>query len=141
MLPGVFPVPLTLAGHRERWPFDTYLSGPIEVQLFRGGDTSNPPELVPLTFIDHVSGFKFSASKISGQEAYRLTARRAVSTALFAVVICGVLITIAALGLFVAIQTIRDRRKFQPPMTTWYAALLFAVVPLRNALPRIRGVG
>jgi hypothetical protein len=135
MLPGVFPVPLTLAGHTERWPFDSYHSGPIEVQLFRGGDTQNPPELVPVTFIDHVPGFKVSASKVSGHEAYRLTARRAVSTALFAVVICGVLITIAALALVVAIQTMRDRRKFQPPMTTWYAALLFAVVPLRNALP------
>jgi Domain of unknown function (DUF4436) len=33
------------------------------------------------------------------------------------------------------IQTVRDRRKFQPPMTIWYAAMLFVVVPLRNALP------
>ena len=135
MLPGVFPIPLTLAGHVERWPFDNYSSGPIEVQLFRGGDTQKPPELIPLRFIDHLSGFKVSASKISGQEAYRMTVRRALSTAVFAVVICGVLIAIAALGLFVAIQTMRDRRKFQPPMTTWYAAMLFAVVPLRNALP------
>jgi hypothetical protein len=38
MLPGVFPVPLTVAGHVERWPFDNYLSGPIEVQLFHGGN-------------------------------------------------------------------------------------------------------
>ena len=61
--------------------------------------------------------------------------RRALSTAVFGIVICGVLVAIAGLGLFVAIQTLRDRRKFQPPMTTWYAAMLFAVVPLRNALP------
>ena len=46
-----------------------------------------------------------------------------------------VLIALAGLALFVAVQTVRDRRKFQPPMTTWYAAMLFAVVPLRNALP------
>jgi hypothetical protein len=134
MLPGVFPVPLTLAGHVERWPFDNYSSGPIEVQLFRG-DGQSPPELVPVTFIDHLSAFKVSASKVSDQVCYRLSVRRALSTALFAVVICGVLIAIAGLGLFVAVQTLRDRRKFQPPMTTWYAALLFAVVPLRNALP------
>lgn len=135
MLPGVFPVPLTIAGHVERWPFDHYGSGPIEVQLFHGSDTQNPPELIPLTFIDHLAGFKVSASKVSGQEAYRLSVRRALSTALFGIVICGVLIAIAALALVVAIQTMRDRRKFQPPMTTWYAAMLFAVVPLRNALP------
>ncbi|WP_139222242.1 DUF4436 family protein, partial [Mycobacterium ulcerans] len=46
-----------------------------------------------------------------------------------------VLVTIAGLALFVAVQTARDRRPFQPPMITWYAAMLFAVVPLRNALP------
>jgi uncharacterized protein DUF4436 len=135
MLPGVFPVPLTLAGHVERWPFDNYSSGPIEVQLFPGGDTTKAPVLIPVRFIDHLSGFKVSASKISGQQAYRMTVRRAMSTAVFAIVICGVLIAIAVLALVVAVQTSRDRRQFQPPMTTWYAAMLFAVVPLRNALP------
>lgn len=141
MIPGVFPVPLTVAGHVERWPFDYYLSGPIEVQLFRGGDTQKPPELIPLTFIDHLSGFKVSASRASGQDVYRLNVRRALSTALFGSVICSVLIAIAGMGLFVAVQTMRDRRKFQPPMTTWYAAMLFAVVPLRNALPGVPSFG
>jgi hypothetical protein len=135
VLPGIFPVPLTLAGHVERWPFDLYHSGPIEVQLFRGNDTHNPPELVPLRVIDHLSGFKVSATKADAQQVYRMTVRRAHSTALFGIVVCCVLIGIAVLGLFVAIQTLRNRRKFQPPMTTWYAAMLFAVVPLRNALP------
>ncbi|OBB96210.1 DUF4436 domain-containing protein [Mycobacterium sp. 852002-30065_SCH5024008] len=135
MLPGVFPLPLTIAGHVERWPFDNYTSGPIEVQLFHGGDTTKPPELIPVRLIDHLPGFKVSATKVASHEGYRLSVRRAPSTAVFGIVICGVLIAIAGLGLFVAIQTMRDRRKFQPPMTTWYAAMLFAVVPLRNALP------
>ncbi|BBZ45731.1 DUF4436 domain-containing protein [Mycobacterium parmense] len=133
MLPGVFPVPLTLAGHLERWPFDHYRSGPIEVQLFHGGGTT--PELVPVTFVDHLSGWQVGASKPSDNAPYRLNLRRAPSTAAFAIVVIGVLVTIAVLALFVAIQTVRDRRKFQPPMTTWYGAMLFAVVPLRNALP------
>jgi Domain of unknown function (DUF4436) len=141
MLPGVFPIPLTIAGHVERWPFDNYVSGPIEVQLFHGGDTTNPPELIPVRLIDHLSGFKVSATEITGHEAYRMTVRRALSTAVFGIVICGVLIAIAVLGLLVAIQTLRDRRKFQPPMTTWYAAMLFAVVPLRNALPGLPPFG
>lgn len=135
VLPGIFPVPLTLAGHIERWPFDLYHSGPIEVQLFRGNPIGAPPELIPVRFIDHLSGFKVSATKTAAQQVYRMSVRRADSTAMFGVVICSVLVGIAALGMFVAIQTLRDRRKFQPPMTTWYAAMLFAVVPLRNALP------
>lgn len=133
MLPGVFPVPLTLAGHLERWPFDHYRSGPIEVQLFRGDQTA--AELVPVTFVDHLSGWQVATSKAGEHAPYRLNLHRAPSTAAFAIVVIGVLVTIAALALFVAIQTVRDRRKFQPPMTTWYGAMLFAVVPLRNALP------
>ncbi|MGD1281274.1 DUF4436 domain-containing protein [Mycobacterium seoulense] len=141
MLPGVFPIPLTIAGHVERWPFDDYTSGPIEVQLFPGGDTTKPPVLIPVRLIDHLSGFKVSSTKIPDHEGYRLSVRRALSTAVFGIVICGVLIAIAGLGLFVAVQTVRNRRKFQPPMTTWYAAMLFAVVPLRNAMPGLPPFG
>src|ERR1700684_336618 len=36
MLPGVFPVPLTLAHDVERWPFDSYDTGPIMVEVFAG---------------------------------------------------------------------------------------------------------
>jgi hypothetical protein len=39
------------------------------------------------------------------------------------------------LALFVAIQMLTGRRAFLPPFSTWYAAMLFAVVPLRNILP------
>lgn len=134
-LPGVFPAPLTLAGHPERWPFDQYHSGPIEVQVIHDDAGRNATELVPITFIDHVPGLIVSASQIPGQKAYRLTVRRSLSHVVVAVVVVTVLLTLAALALIVAIQTARDRRKFQPPMTTWLAAMLFAVMPLRNALP------
>jgi hypothetical protein len=131
MLPGVFPVPLTIVGEIERWPFDHYHTGPIEVELVHGGE-EGVPERLPVTFVDHLPGWQVAGS---GLGPYRVTLHRSLSAAAFGIIICGVLIAIAALGLFVAIQTLRDRRKFQPPMTTWYAAMLFAVVPLRNALP------
>ncbi|BBZ73667.1 DUF4436 domain-containing protein [Mycobacterium paraseoulense] len=134
MLPGVFPVPVTIAGEIERWPFDRYDSGPIEVELLHGGE-GGVPERLPATFVNHLPGWQVAASNGGGLGPYRVTLQRSLSAAAFGIVICGVLITIAALGLFVAVQTLRDRRKFQPPMTTWYAAMLFAVVPLRNALP------
>jgi hypothetical protein len=53
----------------------------------------------------------------------------------FAIGILCIFVAIAAVGVFVAVQTARDPRRFQSPMTTWYAAMLFAVLPLRNALP------
>ncbi|MEB4208259.1 DUF4436 domain-containing protein [Mycobacterium sp. 94-17] len=135
MLPGLMAVPLTIAGQIERWPFDQYRSGPIEVEIFYGPDTDRIPDRVPITFVDHLSGWRLSATRSQPDGPYRLNVRRSLSTAAFAVVILGVLITIASLALVVAIQTARNRRPFQPPMTTWYAAMLFAVVPLRNALP------
>ena len=39
------------------------------------------------------------------------------------------------LALLVAISMALGRRKFLPPFATWYAANLFAIVPLRNILP------
>jgi hypothetical protein len=134
MLPGVFPVPLTIAGETERWPFDRYRSGPIEVQLLHGGENGEP-EPLPVTIVNHLPGWQATVSDGNALGSQHVSMRRSLSAAAFGLVICGVLIAIAVLGLFVAIQTLRDRRKFQPPMTTWYAAMLFAVVPLRNALP------
>lgn len=134
MLPGVVAVPLTISGEIENWPFDRYRSGPIEIEL-RHGAGGVEVDRVPVTFIDELPGWDVVASGSDAAGPYRVGLERSLSTAAFGIAILGVLVAIAGLGLFVAVQTLRDRRKFQPPMTTWYAAMLFAVVPLRNALP------
>jgi len=68
MLPGVFPVPLTIAGDIEKWPFDHYQSGPIEVELIYG--PGNVPQRVPVTFVNHLSGWQVAAD---GNGPYRVT--------------------------------------------------------------------
>lgn len=136
MLPGVFPVPLTLARDVERWPFDSYYTGPITVELFTGA--SKVPERANVTFIDRLTGWKVQVNRINSANAlapYEVDLGRSASTMVFAITILCIFVAIAAVGLFVAVQTVRDPRKFQSPLTTWYAAMLFAVVPLRNALP------
>ena len=136
MLPGVFPVPLTLARDVERWPFDTYYTGPITVTLFTGA--AQTPERANVTFVDRLAGWKVGVARVNNANAlapYEVQLQRSPSTMLFAITILCIFVAIAAVGLFVAIQTTRDPRRFQSPMTTWYAAMLFAVVPLRNALP------
>lgn len=136
MVPGSFPVPLSIAGAVTDWPFDHYVSGPVTVEVFRG---DNPvPERAVVTFADRLAGWRIDISTTDDSAAaapYRVELERSPSTKTFAVVIIAVLVALAGMGLFVAVQTARDKRKFQPPMTTWYAAMLFAVVPLRNALP------
>jgi hypothetical protein len=136
MLPGVFPVPLTLAHDVERWPFDSYYTGPITVELFTGA--GQVPERANVTFVDRLTGWKFQVNRVNNTNAsapYEVELQRSASTLIFAIVILLIFVAIAAVGLFVAIQTLRDPRRFQSPLTTWYAAMLFAVVPLRNALP------
>jgi uncharacterized protein DUF4436 len=135
-LPDVFPVSLTLAGDIADWPFDRYRSGPVAVQLFAGA--SQAPQGAAVTLVDRLLGWKVGVARVSNAQVsptYRLDLHRTLSTAAFGVAMLGVLIALATLALFVAVQTMRNKRKFQPPMTTWYAAMLFAVMPLRNALP------
>ena len=64
-----------------------------------------------------------------------ITLHRAKGPLVFDLGICLVLVTLPTLALFVAIQMLTGRRQFLPPFATWYAAMLFAVVPLRNILP------
>lgn len=139
-VPGVFPVRLTITGDPSNWPFDRYHSGPITVELFHG----KVRERAWVRFVDRIPGWKVAVPVASVGDMpapYRVELHRSPSTAAFASVVVGVLVAIAGMALFVAIQTVRGRRKFQPPMTTWYAALLFSVVPLRNALPDSPPIG
>ena len=64
-----------------------------------------------------------------------LTLHRSKGPLLFDLGICLVLISLPTLALLVAIPMALGRRKFLPPFATWYAANLFAIVPLRNILP------
>ncbi|ORJ58882.1 DUF4436 domain-containing protein [Mycobacterium simiae] len=144
-VPGVFPISMSITGDPAEYPFDDYRSRPLTVELTRG--PTQVPERVSVTFVDRLRGWKVTvadagrrvgeqgpSSKFQFQD-YRVLVQRSPSTAALAALILAVLVLIAGMALFVAVQTARNKRKFQPPMTTWYAALLFAVVPLRNALP------
>ena len=135
-VPRVLRVSISLTGEIANWPLDRYETGPINVQLLSGPAQVAEPSVV--TLVDRLLGWEIDVSRVSNSDpnsAYRLSLHRSWGTAAFGVVILGVLITLAGLSLFVAIKTVRNKRKFQPPMTTWYAAMLFAVMPLRNALP------
>lgn len=142
MVTGVIPVPLTITGDPSDYPFDHYHSGPITVDLLHG--SSQVPQRASVTFIDRLPGWRVDIpdnGKRDNPGPYRVELSRSPSTAAFAAVIVAMLVALAGIGLVVAVQTLRDRRKFQPPMTTWYAAMVFAVMPLRNALPDTPPIG
>src|ERR1700722_16129534 len=109
MLPGVFPVPITLARDVERWPFDIYYTGPITVSLFTAA--GELPERANVTFVDRLTGWKVDVHRVNNAHAlapYEVDLQRSPSTMVFAIVILCIFVAIAAVGLFVAVQTVRD---------------------------------
>jgi hypothetical protein len=108
MLPGVFPVPLTLARDVERWPFDSYYTGPVTVSLFTGTEA---PERANVTIVDRLTGWNVHVNRVNDANPtspYVVTLQRSASTMLFAFVILLIFVAIAVVALFVAIQTYRD---------------------------------
>jgi hypothetical protein len=64
-----------------------------------------------------------------------ITLHRSSGPLIFDLGILLVLISLPTLALVVAIPMALGRTSFLPPFSTWYAAMLFAIVPLRNFLP------
>lgn len=130
---------LVAVGDPDDWPFDRYRTDTIGIQLF--GDDDRRPITAPIVVAGSVNGW-IIASRLSTVGA-PATAAPAVQFELqrtrdALVLIAGillVLLTLPVAALFVAIETVLDRRKVQPAFITWIAAMLFAVVPLRNVLP------
>lgn len=137
-------VATTIPAHGEPgdWPFDTYTTDTIQADVLVGtGDSRQyKPARVEVTGV--LEGWDVSASRV-GRDSHDpnrpdnviITIKRAKGPLVFDLGICLVLVALPTLALFVAIQMLTGRRKFLPPFSTWYAAMLFAVVPLRNILP------
>jgi uncharacterized protein DUF4436 len=133
-------------GDPGNWPFDSYQTEPISADAFVGsGDNlKKVPARVEVT--GELDGWDISVNRVHDPAALPtsrgsdngnvvITLRRAKGPLIFDLGICLVLIALPTLALLVAIPMALGRRKFLPPFATWYAANLFAIVPLRNILP------
>ncbi|HWS93797.1 MAG TPA: DUF4436 domain-containing protein [Mycobacterium sp.] len=147
---GKAPAQLTTTvqahGDPGSWPFDSYKTEPISADAFVGsGDNlKKVPARVEVT--GELDGWDASVTRVHDLAALPtsratdngnvvITLRRAKGPLIFDLFICLVLISLPTLALLVAIPMALGRRKFLPPFATWYAANLFAIVPLRNILP------
>ncbi len=125
------------------WPFDSYRTEPISADVFvgEGAQRKRLPALVQVT--GSMDGWDATVKRNSdASEAGShnisnvvVTLHRAKGPLIFDLGIILVLISLPTLALVVAIPMAMGRRKFVPPFATWYAANLFAIVPLRNILP------
>lgn len=133
-------------GDPGNWPFDSYRTEPIAADAFVGpGDSlKKVPARVEVT--GALDGWDISVNRMHDPAALPtsratdngnvvITFKRAKGPLIFDLGICLVLVTLPTLALLVAVPMAMGRRKFLPPFATWYAANLFAIVPLRNILP------
>ncbi|MBX7435075.1 DUF4436 domain-containing protein [Mycobacterium sp. Y57] len=133
---------LYAAGDPENWPFDTYTTEEVGADVIAGsGDQRRyVPARVELSgslygwdIVSHYVGTTVRPSDDDDITTIVLSRTRSKLALIFG--ICLVLVTLPALALYVAIETARGRKEFLPQYASWFAAMLFSVIPIRSALP------
>jgi Domain of unknown function (DUF4436) len=129
-------------GDPNNWPFDSYSTDTLSAEVLVGqGDARQYiPARVEVT--GALDGWDVGVQHVgeASQESERpdnviITLHRAKGPLIFDLGICLVLFALPTLAFAVAIQIALGRRKFVAPFVTWFAAMLFAVIPIRNFLP------
>lgn len=142
--PAEVTTTLDVGGDPTTWPFDSYTTDAIsaDVLVGEGDDREFEPARVELEAA--IQGWDITAApappspqsfSAAGDEAVKVTLKRALGPLAFDLGIVIVLITLPTLALFTSLKVFFGRKEFQMPFLTWYAAMLFAIVPLRNILP------
>lgn len=130
-------------GDIRAWPFDSYRAQSVVVRASTMVDSEpvSVPTVVAVT--NSLTGWNIDsgAQDQIGGAGFDVTVSRNVVSKVYDLAICVVLLALPMCALFVAVNTVRGRKKFQPPMVTWFAVMLFAVLPIRNLLPGAPPIG
>lgn len=126
-------------GDVNYWPFDTYRTQPLRADAIVGSGDSRVLVPAEIRFSGGIEGWDISVDTVdavaSQPSGSVVSLQRNRGTLAFDLGVVLVLVSLPAMAMFVAVETAMGKRKFLPPLTTWFAAMLFAVVPLRNFLP------
>jgi hypothetical protein len=131
------------------YPFDSHEAALLLVLTTPSGGTATYPadyEAVPFAvhYRGAVAGYKIDASEEQGAETgftvIDLSVSRSTSAITFSVFIMALEWLMALSALSAAIVWMRGR-KIEVTMFAWMGALLFALIPLRNAMPAVPPVG
>ncbi|MGE0216039.1 DUF4436 family protein [Mycolicibacterium sp.] len=134
-------VELTAVGDPDHWPLDTYVSNIIGVEAFFGVGEDRRSVPAVIVVAGAINGWDVD-SDVRVLDApwgpiqsvsFHMDRTRGAHAIDFGILL--VLMVLPGTALFVAIEMLRHRRRFQPAFITWFAAMLFAVVPLRSVLP------
>ena len=138
-------VSTTIEAHGDpgNWPFDSYKTQTIAADVFTGSGQNREKAAARVEVTGKLDGWDATVARVHDadesnpdvQDDVVVTLHRSKGPLIFDFGICLVLIALPALALWVAIPMALGRTAFLPPFITWYAAMLFAIVPLRNILP------
>ncbi len=131
---GSAPVTLYLDGDIRQWPFDRYEAAGLTVVATVDDGTGRTTVPVAVTVTDSMPSWTTGLID-DGRGPVTITAERTTETVAFAVVLCLVLVALPVLTLVVSVTTLMGRKQFLPPIVTWFAVMLFAVLPIRNLFP------
>ncbi|BBY59557.1 hypothetical protein MSAR_26930 [Mycolicibacterium sarraceniae] len=124
------------------WPFDRYETPGISADLLVGEGEDRKIIPAKIQIAGALQGGDLSSEQVAPSpnargdgDATQVTFSRALGPLAFDLGIVIVLLTLPTIAIFTSILVITRRKQFQMPFATWYAAMLFAIVPLRNILP------
>ncbi|OBF62004.1 DUF4436 domain-containing protein [Mycobacterium sp. 852002-50816_SCH5313054-b] len=141
--PAQLSTTIQAQGDPGNWPFDSYTTQVIAADVFTGTGQSREKAPARVEVTGKLDGWDASVTRVHDpddsnpdvKDNVTITLHRARGPLIFDIGICLVLIALPVLALWVAIPVALGKTPFLPPMTTWYGAMLFAIVPLRNILP------
>jgi hypothetical protein len=141
--PAQVSTALEAHGDPGNWPFDSYKTDVIAADVFTGSGQNREKIAARVEVSGKLDGWDATVTRVHDpedanpdvQDDVTITLHRSKAPLLFDLGLCLILISLPALALIVAIPMALGRTSFLPPFSTWYAAMLFAVVPLRNFFP------
>ncbi len=130
-------------GDPGNWPFDSYKTEVIAADVFTGSGQNREKVPARVEVTGKLDGWDTTVTRVHDpedsnpdvQDDVTITLQRSKGPLIFDLGLCLILIALPALALWVAIPMALGRTTFLPPFSTWYAAMLFAIVPLRNFFP------
>jgi Domain of unknown function (DUF4436) len=126
---------IQMDGAVTNYPFDHYLAD-LEVHVTKTDDTELP---VALTLYNTDPFFQISTaqaqSPVGGGTVVNLDIHRSTPTLVFAVFVMMLMLGLAGAAVVAAYYVLHWRRGLIFPACSMMAAILFALIPLRNAVP------
>ena len=156
-IPAAVPVVLRATGSYQNYPFDSWVAPLFATATTGTGSaiaaiptsislTSNLPgwvgqALTTQQLVSDLKSIQVSENPNDYQDFAGIGLRRSGSTWAVVILILVFMVVLASVAVAVSAAVAQRRRKVEPTLAGFMAALLFALIPLRNALPGVPPLG